>query len=231
MKSAQPYQTTSQGYEEGIHWSRRIFHTSNGILALLFYHRDKVLFQKVVGYLLVLLICLECIRLHSSWLNELASRLFYPIMRKNETRRFSGMGYYLAGVLYASCYFDSVVFDLVVIHLAIGDPIAAIFGICFGNPRKKRWKNGKNMAGFLACWWICMWSTLCYLYWKQGKLCFVISIVSSFVSALVESCTPTPQYILSPFPTLFPFGLDDNLLIPLITSPILHFLFRFYLSS
>jgi hypothetical protein len=49
MKSAQPYQTTSQGYEEGIHWSRRIFHTSNGILALLFYHRDKVLFQKVVG--------------------------------------------------------------------------------------------------------------------------------------------------------------------------------------
>jgi len=121
------------------------------------------------------------------------------------------MGYYLAGVLYASCYFDSVVFDLVVIHLAIGDPIAAIFGICFGNPRKKRWKNGKNMAGFLACWWICMWSTLCYLYWKQGKLCFVISIVSSFVSALVESCTPTPQYILSPFPTLFPFGLDDNL--------------------
>jgi dolichol kinase len=138
MKSAQPYQTTSQGYEEGIHWSRRIFHTSNGILALLFYHRDKVLFQKVVGYLLVLLICLECIRLHSSWLNELASRLFYPIMRKNETRRFSGMGYYLAGVLYASCYFDSVVFDLVVIHLAIGDPIAAIFGICFGNPRQGR---------------------------------------------------------------------------------------------
>lgn len=38
------------GYEEGIHWSRRIFHMSNGVVAwILFDHgRNRVMFQKVV---------------------------------------------------------------------------------------------------------------------------------------------------------------------------------------
>lgn len=82
------------------------------------------------------LICLECIRLHSNWVNELASRLFYPIMRKNETRRFSGMGYYLAGILFASYFESPIVFDIGIIHLAIGDPIAAIVGLLY-SPHKR----------------------------------------------------------------------------------------------
>ncbi|GJD12239.1 hypothetical protein Gasu2_63410 [Galdieria sulphuraria] len=221
-------QTTRGGYEEGIHWSRRIFHTSNGILAwILFDHgRNRALFHKVVWILLLSLIFLESIRLHSLYINQLASRLFYPIMRKNETRRLSGMSYYLAGILFASYFESPIVFEVAVIHLAIGDPVAAVCGLLLFPNSRKRWilKSGKNVSGLLACWLICTLSTLCYLYWQgmRGWSIGLIAILSSFLSALVESWTPTPQYIISPFPSLFPIGLDDNLLLPLITSLVVH---------
>ncbi|GJQ15079.1 hypothetical protein GpartN1_g7104.t1 [Galdieria partita] len=221
--------TTIGGYEEGIHWTRRIFHASNGILAwVLFDHgRNKALFQKVVWILLLSLIFLESLRLHSVYINQLASRLFYPIMRKNETKRLSGMGYYLAGILFASYFESPIVFEIAILHLAIGDPVAAIFGLLFCCPKRPHWvlKSGKNVSGLLACWLICMLSTLSYLYLQgmRGLGFWLISILSSLVTALVESCTPTPQYILPFFPSsFFPIGLDDNLLIPLITSIVVH---------
>eukprot|EP00871_Galdieria_phlegrea_P001499 jgi/Galph1/234/GphlegSOOS_G4933.1 len=211
---------TSQkgGYQEGVHLSRRLFHIVNGILLFIFFNdgKNKFLFQRFVGSLLVFIFIFELLRLHSKQFSHIAMLLFRPIMRSSENHRFSGICYYLAGVLFASCFSSPIVFEIALLHLAIGDPVAAVCGLVLSSPKRSNWKlkSGKNVAGLLACWLVCFSSIHIYFYWRNisGSHLWLFAAITSSVSALVESWTMTPQQIISPVSAI-PIGIDDNLVV------------------
>lgn len=172
----------------------------------------------------------ETLRINTRVFNHFFFTLFGAFMREHELKsRFSGMVFYLLGVAGAASM-GRLPGVIGILMLAVGDPAAGATGIASqrmlegsGLLPMLTLRNGKTLFGSLGCLVACASTVLRILSIAQPlppihglSRILTVSIGVALTTCVAEAIIPTPPLAL-PF-AWFPLGLDDNLLLPLISA-------------
>lgn len=181
---------------------------------------------------------IEVIRLNYSPFNNFYLDNFGKLMKEAEKTRMNGVIPYMLSNAIVVAFFPSEIIFLSMAYLLIGDPVAAYFGSKYG---KYRFYNGKSLigvisfviasciAGILLMW---LFGSVNRSYpltlFKEGNLNLsgiIIIFLGSVSAGLAEFLS---GHALGGF-------LEDNLLIPLISSIVttilIGYFFNFEISS
>lgn len=201
--------TTRLHFRQDLHLARKLWHMMMGIFIVAVYmsgiSRDISL--RILSVSLIFFLVMETARLRFSGLNQKAIRLWGPLMRSHEVHRYSGIPYYVASALISIAVFPQPVAVLCLLYLAIGDPVASLFGILYGD-RSIRFASGKSLVGMMAGVTVCTLITLVYLsglHLGFSKL-LILAAVGGFAGGVAE---------------MLPFEIDDNFVIPVVSGFIL----------
>lgn len=129
------------------------------------------------------------------------ARAFQPILRPGEESGLTGVGFYLLGSFLCISLFPPLIAIASTLYLILGDLAAAIIGISFGRT-KIHSTGGKSLEGFAACFCTCF-SVGVVLFWGI-PLVEYLCLAGAFAASLVELYAP--------------FGVDDNLSIPVVSA-------------
>jgi dolichol kinase len=189
-----------------LHLVRKSWHMAMGLTIAILYlaGMSTSMAIMILGSILGWDLIMETARLRSPAFNEKIIKVWGPFMRACEVDRMSGIVYYLAATILAIGIFPRPVAILSVLYLALGDPIASIFGILFGKGSIQL-ARGKSLvgtsAGILTC------AIVTFIFLKMMGLpdsqIAVLSAVGGFAGGLAE---------------LMPFDIDDNFTIPVISG-------------
>ena len=116
------------------HLSRKFFHlTSGSVVAYLFVstlsRTQSMLLMAVIGSAFLIV---DLLRLKVPALNRLCLRFFRPLMREDEDHKPSAQLYYVIGMGWAIFALPKPIAIHAILCLAWMDPIAAIYGLRFG---------------------------------------------------------------------------------------------------
>lgn len=201
---------------QDFHWPRRIFHIVSGILivVLSYYFKNRTQFLGFSALLILIEFSFELLRLRSVAVQAFAEKLFRGLMRQGEESRISGVPYYGLGCLVAFIIFPQPIAAAAVLYLAVGDPVASIFGRLAKRRLFPAEQNNfiqsfadKSLEGSVACFVACTLITgLCLLFLFERKLELGwFWLGSSLTGGLCASVAE-----------LLPLRTDDNLSIPLV---------------
>jgi len=153
-----------------------------------------------LGIITCIFICLDLLRIHTPYLNGLASDWFSFLLRKHEMYSLSGSSWFLISALLSLSLFSKPLVILGFFYLAIGDPLASYIGIKFGSKQI----GEKTWVGFFGFFIPC---TLVGIFWLlqivELKMAIIAAVNSALVAGLCEK---------------FVNEMDDNLLTPLASS-------------
>lgn len=202
-----------QFQKSDLHLMRKVWHLVMGLIIVFFYVAGTTQAHAILilGGFLAFALLLETTRLKNRAVNEKVLKFCGLLMRSHEERQMSTVIQYLASVILAIAIFPKTVAVLSILYLACGDPIASTFGILFGHHGPK-WADGRTLIGTLAGVLVCTMVTFFYLNnlsHSVGSVVF-LSIAGGMAGGLAE---------------LFPFKIDDNFTIPIISGFILWFIF------
>lgn len=192
-----------------LHLMRKIWHMGMGMLIAFIYWSGLAASTSVVilACFLGADLLLETARLRIPSVNEAIMKVWGPFMRACEVNRMSGVPYYILSSLLAIAIFPKPVAIVSILFLAVGDPIASLFGIVYGK-HSIRFANGKSLigttAGVVAC------TVVAFVFFKAWPISdenvLVLSLIGGLVGGTVE---------------LLPFDLDDNFTIPVVSGFVL----------
>jgi len=150
-----------QRHRSRLHLGRKFYHCLCGLLCFSLYAFafDRVTALTLLGSVGGFLVLYDVARLKSPALNEIALRLFGPLMRREELMSLSGNSFYILGIFLVTLVFPKPVALLAVLYLALGDPAAAIVGSAVG--KRQIWR-GKTLEGALANFAVCFLATLIF---------------------------------------------------------------------
>ena len=154
----------------------------------------------------------EILRLRNKKVNLLTLKTANLVMRKEEMMEISGTPYYLISCFLVLLFFPKEIAILSILYLAIGDPVASIFGILYGEDAY-RLKNGKSIIGTIAGVCFCITITIYggfLFHWTLPQI-YVISFFGGLAGGLSEAFSLKE--------------INDNLTIPLFSAIILQGLF------
>jgi dolichol kinase len=168
---------------------------------------------QILGFFLALDLALETARLRSESLNEKIMKMWGPLMRASERDSYSGTPYYIAAALIAIAIFPKTIAALSIVFLAVGDPIASLFGILYGD-RSIRFSNGKSLIGTAAGMIACSLAAIAFLSvlnHTQGMglsrdHMVILSVIGGVAGGGAE---------------LLPMEVDDNFAIPVVSGFVL----------
>jgi dolichol kinase len=129
------------------------------------------------------------------WRNGLESvfgRMIRPHERDGD---FSGAAYILSTVCVTVALFDKPIAIAAIIFIIVGDTFAALIGRKFG---RYRFFRGKSLEGSTAC----LVGTLIVAALVPG-LDRTVAVIGAIVAAVVEA---------------LPFGIDDNVTVPILSG-------------
>jgi len=191
---------------------------------------SREIFLVVFGVIDILVLIGECLRIQFPAINKIFLFVLGRVMREHERAQFSGMFYYVFGVVLVTALFPPAFAVLGIMQLAVGDPAASLCGRAAAAMKPKdsklrvRLLQGKSVAGTLGCAVACTAVNMALLTlatfpgpsppspWRL----LAASGLSGLIVSLVELLIPSPQLVL-PF-RRFPLGLDDNAVLPLAGS-------------
>lgn len=192
-----------------LHLARKVWHMAMGLLIAFLYLSGVSATSGVaiLGVLLSLSLAIEVLRLRIPSFNEKVIRFWCPVMRACEAGRVSGIPYYLLSALLAIAIFPKPVAVLGILYLGIGDPIASLVGILYGD-RSIRFPNGKSLIGTLAGISACL--AVGFVYLKtlglSDSTTWAIALIGGLAGGVAE---------------LLPLETDDNFSIPMVSGFIL----------
>jgi dolichol kinase len=195
-----------------LHLTRKAWHMSMGLFMVGVYMAGLTRSQGVLILGAVLAFCLvvETARLRFPALNEMVMKAWGPLMRSCEVDRLSGTPYYIASSLIAVGIFPKAIAALAIAFLAVGDPIASLFGILYGD-RSIRFSNGKSLIGTLAGMLACGIVAFCFLHLMNQtqilELRFEHLVILSIVGGIAGGGAE-----------LLPMEVDDNFAIPVVSG-------------
>jgi dolichol kinase len=137
----------------------------------------------------------DFLRLEVKPLGKFFNRLFGKLLWKKEKETLTAATHYAVAAFLSVYFFDKWIAIAVLLFLSLGDTAAHIIGVRWG---KRRIDSEKTVEGSLACMVICL-SVSALL--PQPDL--IVLFVGSIIASLVE---------------FFPFGIDDNFALPLISG-------------
>lgn len=219
---------------EKFNFSRKLFHLIGFFVpAILFFDMFRGSFHLVYASRTLLFICIvfiilfmgsiEIVRLNYQPFNNFYLNNFGKLMKEAEKNRMNGVIPYMLSNAIVVAFFPSEIIFLSMAYLLIGDPVAAFFGSKYG---KYRFYNGKSLVGvvsFVTASTISgialmgLFGTVNQEYpltlFKEGAINFsglLIIFLGSISAGVAEFLS---GHALGGF-------LEDNLLIPLVSSSI-----------
>lgn len=206
-----PTMSTGLKARSDIHLARKVWHFLGVTCVLVIYHNVS---RPVALQLLTLVgsfvIFCDLYRLKSAWFNKIFVRIFGALMRDSEQKTLLGSTYMAIGVFICVALFPPLVVKLSLIFLAVADPLASYFGIRYG---KDRLFGNKSLQGSTAAFVSCSLVSAIYFLSKgiMVERLLIASLLSGLVGAISEGV---------------PVGkLDDNLVMPIVSSTLLMLLF------
>ena len=196
-------------FRNDLHLTRKVFHAVMGVLIAVVYMGGFDQFSAVVilGSFLGFDLFMETLRLRSPVWNGRMVRFWKHILRAHEAHQLSAVPHYLASVILAIMIFPRPVATLSILFLALGDPIASLFGILYGS-YGPRFASGKSLIGTLAGVITCTLLSLVFLSSLSLSMptLWVVSLVGGAIGGTAE---------------LLPFDMDDNFTIPVVSGFVL----------
>jgi diacylglycerol kinase (CTP) len=194
---------------QDLHLARKVWHMFMGLFIVSLYEfsgMSRTTAVTLLGSALGIALFVETARLRIPAFNEKVLRLWGPVMRSCEVDRMSGIPFYLLATVLAFAIFPKPVALLSVLYLAIGDPIASVFGVLYGKHSPKI-AEGKSIIGTAAGVVTCMFVTLIFLKVYPVPVSDGAWLALSFVGGLSGGLAE-----------LAPFDMDDNFTIPMISG-------------
>jgi dolichol kinase len=192
-----------------LHLARKTWHLFMGLMIISIYEFSGMSTSTAVtllGTALGINLFVETARLRIPTFNEKVLRFWGPLMRSCEMNRMSGTPFYLLATVLAFAIFPKPVAVLSVLYLAIGDPIASVFGIMYGKGSPKI-AQGKSLigtaAGVVSCALVTLVFMKVYPVPVSDGAWLGLSLVGGLAGGLAE---------------LAPFDMDDNFTIPMISG-------------
>lgn len=197
-----------------LHLARKIWHFLGVILIVVVYHNvTRPVALQMITLFGSAVIIFDLVRQHNKGIGEFAIRFFGPVMRKSEINRLTGSSYLMLGVFIIVALFPTEVVKLSLFFLATADPIASYFGVRFG---RDRLLGNKSLQGTVAAFTVCVLVSFFY-YLSEGLMTdrlLMVSVLSGLAGAFSE---------------LVPIGpLDDNLILPVMSSGLLYGIFYLF---
>ena len=182
--------------------SRGIFHIFGGLIipvSALFVPRTALLIS--LGAATLIFLAFELLRFRISGVNRWFRLHFKPLLREEETSRFTGTSYMLIASLIAFLAFQRDIAIVALSFLAVGDAMATIVGKCVG----KRKLLGKTLEGDLACFVACM--VIGFIFYYAGLDIRLLTIIVGSLGAAIVEAVPLP--------------INDNLTMPLFAAVVM----------
>lgn len=203
---------------KSIQWARKLGHAAFGLTVLyLFVYSGwtPTVIWSLTMVFVVWAFTLETARHLNPKVNDWVCRAFKPVMREHEKTKVNSAIFYTVSLLTVNLIFPLPVTILSLLFLALGDPVASVVGLKYG--RTKLFSH-VSLEGSLACF--SMAFVIAFLYAGyffdvtiSGVPLFFFSLLAGLTGAVSES--------------LFP-KLDDNLVIPLVSAPVLWILMHLF---
>lgn len=198
-----------------LHLVRKAWHMLMGLFMVAVYMAGLTRSQGVLVLGVVLAICLavETARLRIPSFNDVVVRFWGPLMRSCEVNRYTGTPYYIASTLIAVGIFPRPIAALAIAFLAVGDPIASLFGILYGD-KSVRFSNGKSLIGTAAGMVACAAVAFTFLQFMNEtqfmELKFEHLLILSGIGGIAGGGAE-----------LLPMEVDDNFAIPVVSGFVL----------
>jgi dolichol kinase len=195
-----------------LHLMRKLWHMLMGLFMVGIYMAGLTRSEGVLilGFFLAMCLAGETARLRIPAMNELVIRFWGPLMRSCEVDRYSGTPYYIASSLIAVGIFPKPIAALSIAFLAVGDPIASLFGILYGD-RSVRFSNGKSLIGTAAG--MIAFSGVAFLFLQFMNSTQFMEL--KFEHLLILSAIGG---IAGGGAELLPMEVDDNFAIPVVSG-------------
>jgi len=176
---------------------RKSFHLLILLYILAYWVLPRLVVIEGFGFLLVVVIVGELLRLRLPPFNEWLLNVLGGIHRVEETKNLSGLPWTLSGSFLTILLFPNKTVVLVsFFYLAFGDALAALVGKRYG---KYRILRGKTLEGSLACFLACLLVGIFFLHWKMA-------LIGALSATVIE---------------LIPWPLNDNFWMPLMSASAL----------
>lgn len=202
-----------------LQWSRKLFHMMNGLLGLWIYNfsglSERGTALLLASYLAIAVLT-EIFRRRYPAFNDWVCKAIGGMMRERERSQISSATWYMFSVLIVLLVFPKPVAVLTILFVAVGDTFAGIVGSLWG---KHRITPHLSWEGCLACFTACFLSTLFFTpFWLPGFALagwalLSFSLLAGLIGTFAESVFKK---------------LDDNLVIPLVSAPLLWLLMKFF---
>jgi len=208
-----------------VHLARKVFHFSTGYMIALGYHLllpERSHFAILMSAAAAFVLSIEVLRLQSSSLNKLVQTVFRPFMRAHETRKFTGMAYYISGVAVASLLSEKRAACVGILMLASADPVASLAGVLTRSHTWARLAHGKSLIGFFFAFLIALLVILRIALVSTSPFSISSALflqrasLVALAAAVAEFAVPSPQITLRA--RKFPLGLDDNFVVPVVAA-------------
>ncbi len=194
-----------------LQWRRKIFHTLMGLsfLFLFVYAGLPPLVKNIIAtFFITLSLSVEVLRHNNKTVKKIVWRFFGPLMREHEKTRVTAATHYIVSMAIVYYVFPLETATLTMLFIAVADPIAGIIGSTWG---KIKIKTHVSLEGFLACFIACsslaaLCSTFIFSNTLQPLYALPFSIMAGLAGAIAESSFKK---------------LDDNLVMPLLSAPML----------
>lgn len=209
------------GSRRNIQWTRKCGHAGLGLFFLYLIKYSQLPHALVIGIITGFMVwgfSLETLRHMSPRVNRWVCAFFKPMMREREKTGINSGIFYMTSMLLVYLFFPLDVGMLTMLFIALGDPIAGIVGVYFG---RHRLSDHVSLEGTLACFAACAVLAFVCALWFFDTLhltplpAVVFALIAGAIGALAEGSLKR---------------LDDNLVMPLISAPLLWLLMRLFES-
>jgi dolichol kinase len=174
---------------------RKLLHLSTALVPISYIFIPRYPMVISLCFLGIFSLFVDFLRLEVKPLGKFFNRLFGKLLWKKEKETLTAATHYAVAAFLSVYFFDKWIAIAVLLFLSLGDTAAHIIGVRWG---KRRIDSEKTVEGSLACMVICL-SVSALL--PQPDL--IVLFVGSIIASLVE---------------FFPFGIDDNFALPLISG-------------
>jgi len=183
---------------------RKAFHLLTLIYVFAYWVLPRTEMLWAMGTLIFCVLVFEGIRLRNPAFNRRLVKKLGDVYRESEANSISGLPWTLSGSFFTMLLFpDKNIVVVSLMYLALGDASAALVGKRIGK-RKIFWE--KTLEGSLACFLVCFMIGL-----------FFFEIPVAFAGALAAAVIE-----------LFPWALNDNFWMPIISAFALTQMMRFF---
>lgn len=204
-------------------WKRKFFHTATGLFGVYLYAGAPLTLTQVklihLSFVLFTIV-VEIARRLSPKINALICTRMTGLMRERERTQISSSTWYLFSTFVVFMLFSKEIGLLSLLFVALGDTAAGLVGVKWG---KRKLTEHISLEGFLAGATTCMASAYATLAFNLGGTDFhtdwsgttiaLFSVLAGLVGGIAESSFKS---------------LDDNLVIPLLSAPLLWLLVQMF---